>query len=771
MNNIEILAPVGNFENLKAAVLAGANAVYLAGKEFGARSFAKNFTKEELAEVVEYCHIRNVSVYITVNTLIKEDEIAKILSYIKYLYLIDVDAIIIQDIGIASFVKEQFPDFDLHASTQMTAHSLEDVNFLESMGFSRVILSRELSIEEIKNIKENTNVEIEIFVHGALCVSYSGQCLMSSFIGGRSANRGKCAQPCRKKYELIDKDNGNVIEIGNLISPKDLSSIEYLEELRSLGFSSLKIEGRMKTKEYVYTVVNAYKTGLNQNDLRKVFNRDFTKGFLFNEKIDNFTTKNSPGNVGYFIGNIKNVVSNFIEVLLEEDIVLQDEIQIRRNGSSVGARIEVIIFDGAKVDKAKKGNLVKIKFVKKAFIGERLFKTYDVDYNKAIDKILNDKSLEIDIELSVKIKIGEKLSLSVKDELGNIVNESIDFVVQKASNKPVSEEKIIENLKKMGNTPYKVANINMDCDEDIFIPISKINLLRRLAIEKLDDIRKIRYNNRENKKIILSKSKNKSKKDNEKRLFVKVNNINQLKVVLDYSVDGIYYSDINTFDEALKLADGKNIYLALNKITSTNEYEKINKFKNRNLKFQIGNIGQLNFLRDEIISGNFALNVFNSLSINYYSNNNIERIVLSPELTLEEMDNISVFSNCETEAVIYGYIPVMTTKYNFIDKGKNLVLKDSFDEEFKLNYVNDDLLEILYSKTLFMLDNYRDLLNSKIDVFTINFTVESEKMMRELIKSHVFLINNEINKDFIMIRDNYKMDLNKTNGHFFSGVE
>jgi putative protease len=285
----------------------------------------------------------------------------------------------------------------------------------------------------------------------------------------------------------------------------------------------------------------------------------------------------------------------------------------------------------------------------------------------------------------------------------------------------------------------------------------------------LDDIRKIRYNNRENKKIVLSKSKR--KKDNEKRLFVKVNNINQLNVVLDYSVDGIYYSDINTFDEALRLAEGKNIYLSLNKITSTNEYEKISKFKNRNLKFQIGNIGQLNFLKDEIISGAFSLNVFNSLSINYYSSNNIERVALSPELTLDEMDNISVFSNCETEAVIYGYIPVMTTKYNFINKGKNLVLKDSFDEEFKLNYVNDDLLEIFYSKTLFMLDNYRDLLNSKIDVFTINFTIESEKMMRELIKSHVFLINNEINKDFIMIRDNYKMDLNKTNGHFFSGVE
>src|SRR6056297_1702179 len=251
MNQTEILAPVGSTENLEAAVLAGADAVYLAGKNFGARSFAENFTREQLIEVIKYCHIRDVSVYITVNTLIKENELLEVMNYIDFLYINGVDALIVQDIGLASIILKRYPDLDLHASTQMTAHSLADVRFLETMGFKRVILSREVSIEEIRKIKNNTTVELEVFVHGALCVSYSGQCLMSSLIGGRSGNRGKCAQPCRKLYQLKDKDDYK--KEGYLLSLKDLSVQEEIHAFKALGMASLKIEGRMKSKNYVYS--------------------------------------------------------------------------------------------------------------------------------------------------------------------------------------------------------------------------------------------------------------------------------------------------------------------------------------------------------------------------------------------------------------------------------------------------------------------------------------------------------------------------------------
>ncbi|MEG1870939.1 MAG: peptidase U32 family protein, partial [Peptostreptococcaceae bacterium] len=299
MKDIELLAPVGSFEALKAAVQNGANAVYLGGKDFSARASANNFDRDELKEAVKYAHIRDVQVFVTANTLIKQDEIESFVEYAKFLYDIDVDAIILQDIGVAKLIKRLLPDFELHASTQMVAHSLEDVKYLENSGFDRVVLARELNVEEIKYICNNTKVDIEVFVHGALCVCYSGQCLMSSMIGNRSGNRGRCAQPCRQKYELIDIHSGEVINSDGdyLLSPRDLSTIEEIDKVVDAGIHSLKIEGRMKRPEYVATVISSYRKTVDNylekrkinvsdetiSDLYTIFNRKFTKGLILGE--------------------------------------------------------------------------------------------------------------------------------------------------------------------------------------------------------------------------------------------------------------------------------------------------------------------------------------------------------------------------------------------------------------------------------------------------------------------------------------------------------
>ena len=252
MRDVELLAPVGSFEALKAAVQNGANAVYLGGKDFGARASANNFDRDELKEAVKYAHIRGVQVFVTTNTLRKENEIEDFLEYAKFLYDIDVDAIILQDIGMARLIKRELPDFELHASTQMVAHSLEDVKYLESVGFDRVVLAREVTVEEIKYICDNCKADIEVFVHGALCVCYSGQCLMSSMIGNRSGNRGRCAQPCRQKYTMIDISTGEEIHNNGdyLLSTKDLNTIEEIDKIIDTGVLSLKIEGRMKKPGY-----------------------------------------------------------------------------------------------------------------------------------------------------------------------------------------------------------------------------------------------------------------------------------------------------------------------------------------------------------------------------------------------------------------------------------------------------------------------------------------------------------------------------------------
>ncbi len=261
---LELLAPVGSFESLKAAVQNGANAVYLGGKEFSARASANNFDREELKEAVRYAHIRGTRVFVTVNTLIKQDEKEAFLEYIKFLHNEEIDALIIQDIGMASMIKKELPDFELHASTQMSAHSLEDVLYLEKIGFSRVVLARELNVDELKYITDNSNVDIEVFVHGALCVCYSGQCLMSSVLGTRSGNRGRCAQPCRQKYQLYNIEEDSYVETDGqyLLSPRDLNTIENIGAIIDSNILSLKIEGRMKRPEYVATVVSAYRDAI-----------------------------------------------------------------------------------------------------------------------------------------------------------------------------------------------------------------------------------------------------------------------------------------------------------------------------------------------------------------------------------------------------------------------------------------------------------------------------------------------------------------------------
>ena len=298
---IELLAPAGNLEALKASVESGADAVYLGGTKYNARVFAENFNEDALMEAIRYAHIRDVKVYVTVNILIKDEEIIDALNYVEYLYNNDVDGIIVQDIGLLYLIKKFLPGFSVHCSTQMTIHSSDGINYLKQLGADRFVLARELDLSEIQDLKDKTGAELEIFIHGALCVCYSGQCLMSSMIGGRSGNRGRCAQPCRKKYILKDLDKGIPVESLKemyLLSTKDLNTYENLYEILKSEVYSLKIEGRMKKPEYVAIVVKNYRDAIdffNNNkksyynkeallELESAFNRGFTKDFCLMKK-------------------------------------------------------------------------------------------------------------------------------------------------------------------------------------------------------------------------------------------------------------------------------------------------------------------------------------------------------------------------------------------------------------------------------------------------------------------------------------------------------
>ena len=435
----EILAPAGNFEALYAAVQNGAGAVYLSGKDFGARRFANNFSDEELIKAINYCHIRDVKVYVTVNTLVVNREFERFKRYIDLLYTMDVDAVIVQDIGVFNYIRRTYNDFKIHCSTQMSVQTVEDIKYLEALGADRVVLGREMSIDDIKRAKKDTNIELEVFVHGSLCISVSGQCLMSSMIGGRSGNRGSCAQPCRQRYTLYNTDNNEKHKSSygdNILSPKDLCTLEDIKSVVDAGAFSLKIEGRMKNAEYVAAVIRPYKVTLDKvfnnrsfdnESLEKgfkVFNRGFTKGHLFEQRGLNLMSMNSPGNQGYYLGKVIDYDKNSkkVRISLSADINHNDEIQIRRNKESIGGRVERLEYNEEVVKKCHKGQVCKVNFKHTCKPGEEIYKTYDEELMKELRQSYNKENLEIPVSIEAKIRRDSNIICSISDGNNTLVD-------------------------------------------------------------------------------------------------------------------------------------------------------------------------------------------------------------------------------------------------------------------------------------------------------------------------------------------------------------
>ena len=388
----ELLAPAGNMETLKAAILAGCDAVYIGGKFFGARNYADNFTDEEMIEAIKYAHLNGVKIYVTMNTLVYETETKNFIDYALFLHKNNVDAIIIQDIGMMDYLRQKYPNLKLHASTQMHIHNLEGVKLLENLGLERVVLARETSIDLIEQIKKETNIELEIFVQGALCISYSGQCLMSSLLNGRSGNRGTCSQCCRMPYDLII-DGKKVNQDNYLLSPKDLNTLKNLEPLLKLGVSSLKIEGRMKRKEYVYYVVSLYRKAIDSyfekgyieikeeeiENLKKIFNRGFTKGFLNNEKSENLIHSYRPNHMGIEIGKVIDVKGKLVKIKLSKTLNQNDGIRIIGK-SDTGCIINKLYKNKKLINQANPNDIVEINLKDKVNIGDKVLLT--TDYNQ-----------------------------------------------------------------------------------------------------------------------------------------------------------------------------------------------------------------------------------------------------------------------------------------------------------------------------------------------------------------------------------------------------
>lgn len=764
---IELLSPVGDFECLKAAVQNGADAVYFGGNTFSARAFAENFDDEALKKAITYAKIRGVKTNLTLNTLIKNNELPDAIELANKAYQYGIDAIIVQDLGLARYLIQHFPDLAIHASTQLSVHNLEGVLKLQNMGFSRVVLSRELSLQEIEYICKNSNVEIEVFVHGALCISYSGQCLFSSMIGGRSGNRGKCAQPCRLPYEFIEESaTGSQHQIGKgyLLSPRDLCGLEYLPDLKRAGVSCLKIEGRMKSPEYVATVTRIYRKYLDletdfkidekdKKDLLQVFNRGgFSDGHLSsNQPNKKLVYSDKPNNMGIFLGTISNFNSNkgHLSFTTNDELSVGDKIAVENKNHEMALyTISELMINNKNVPHAVPGDKVKIGRMKgNIFVGNKIYKMADKQLSSLALASINTETRKTFLNCKMFVKKDIPVKFSVFDDKGITIEIVSSMVPEIAVNSPITKERLIAQISKTNNTPFQFKNIEIDLDDGLYIPgISNINELRRQALAEYEE------------KLIASFSRTKKSLDIDVKSIIEAENVqkpenmpqikkvpkvslllNQLNTEFDYTylknVDNIYipfkYFILKDFEQVIyTITKNFDTYIYMPTIIRNN-YNKLirnnlpNILQSYAIKgFVVSNIGNFELLRDyqdkyDFIC-NYTFNVFNNLTANQFP---CSTITLSPELMESDLLDIIANNNKQKnspniELIVYGRIPLMNSNYCLLGKtnkcysscthlcnsSNKYYLKDRFGFLFRAIPDNIDTVTTIYNSRITSLD-------------------------------------------------------------------
>ena len=704
----ELLAPVGSMEHLKVAINAGASSVYLSGKNYGARKFAENFTLDEIGEAVNIAHMHNVKVYITVNTLIKEDELESVVDYLSKLYAIGVDAVLVQDLGLIELINEYLPNLKIHASTQLTCENQLKLNYLESKGVKRVVLPREMRKDEIKSL--NTNIELEIFAHGALCYSYSGQCLMSSFKGGRSGNRGTCAQPCRQKYKIegIKKQD-------YYLSPCDLSLFDQLKEISELNINCIKIEGRMRSKEYLAVVVSNYRKALNKmksgkelesEEINLVFNRGFSQGQFNNSSKRSMRA----GHIGLKIGKVISSSKNQIAIRLNDSIQnipeKGDGLLIIKNNNDYGLEISQnpIITTLNHFQKGKNKQIKDLSRKNKVLIVKKVWQNKKSTFNLTESNVyltkrnsLSKKVKEIETKGNSYVKSKLVLTFSIKNKfpklkgkltLANRKEVECEVIgnapFEKPIKKSVDRETIKKQLSKVDNYPFQIIQININYDGTLFIPISKINELRRNLFEKLEH-KVISLYTHKYKKIKIKHEKA-NLEETKPSISFYTNNLNHLRNI--QNVKRVYL-EIPPKDDDLDISSQPqhnlnhmiNFIKEAQDISYDKDYELIWKWPDiahdkliKVLNKVRGILNKMNYnlpIMSNCFNGEYgpySMNISNTSTINSLDNYKI--LTISPELRKRDYEEIMKYcKNPEKiEILVQGSVELMKTRYSLLSK-------------------------------------------------------------------------------------------------------
>ncbi|WP_271812984.1 U32 family peptidase [Clostridium beijerinckii] len=786
MNKIELLAPAGSMESLIAAINNGADAIYLGGNKFSARAYASNFDNETMMKAVDYAHSYNVKVYVTINTILKQSELKEALKYAGYLYEIGVDAIIIQDLGLVKLIRDVYPDFELHASTQMTIHNAEGALYFREKGMQRIVLSRELTVDEIKYISKDLGIETEIFVHGALCVCYSGQCLMSSVIGGRSGNRGRCAQPCRMQYTLKGENFGE--RKAYLLSPKDTCFIDDMDAIIKSGTSSLKVEGRMKKPEYVAGVTRNYRKAIDKvlvntkfdlqrgrQELAQLFNREgFAKAYLYKNVGKDMMSYNYPKNTGVYIGQ----VSNSGEVKLEASVSLGDGIRFNDDGFTLSK----ILNNNNEVKEAFKGETVKL-FPTGGY--KKGYKLYKMSDKKLYDELNDDlKPYKRKINLTGEIEFKVNSPLCIKAKYNKKEYRVYGEMVEEATNKPLTRERVEESLRKSGEIPYRFDKIIFDIFDDGFIRISAINNLRRELFEKILKEEVSSYRRKRTEGII--KEYNAKCQENLGYIYSCITK-DQLKALLEddkaqnIALD-IFFSrqkhalNKNDLKNLYETSKDKNIYLKVPSIIKQ-EFNSIVKIIDELKPYIKGiitsNAGIIKIYKDKLfIIGDYKLNIFNKEAAEFYAQD-VDIPFLSLELNRKEIKELMKHTNCNMGINIYGKTELMISEYcpmgsTFGNKSSkkecsgvcmkdNFKLIDRMNESFTVLGDNSCRSYILNSISTNLIDEMEELKSFNISNFRVDFKDESYDEVKDVLNQITRKAKNENNK--------------YTKGHYKRGVE
>lgn len=790
---IEILAPAGSYESFHASIVAGADAVYAGGPKFGARAFAENFTEDQLLNAIDYAHLHQRKFYLTVNTLLKDYEIEQLPEYLEPLYQRGLDAVIVQDMGVLNVVRQYFPDMDIHASTQMTVTGVNGAQFLKENGAVRVVPAREISLEEVRNIKSVTGMEMECFVHGALCYCYSGQCLLSSLIGGRSGNRGQCAQPCRLPYTVDG-------EKGYLLSLKDICTLDIIPDLIEAGIDSFKIEGRMKRPEYVAGVTSIYRKYVDlylknpqkpywvddkdKEMLMDLFNRGgFHTGYYKQKNGRNMITIQKPNHIGVKVGTVLSQKGREVQMRALTDIAAGDLIEFKNEAQRYTTG-----------KSCKQGEVITILAPKgiRLSVGEVLYRVQSPELLNTLETSYSEGKVIEKLYGYISLEAGKAAKLVVcKDEYSVEVESGQQ--VEAASSRPLDEERIKKQLQKTGNTEFEFDVLDVELHGEVFLPMQQLNEMRRKALEELEKKIQDSFHRKTAEKKVLQEeildtaSVKLSKKEN--KLSVLVETQEQLEAVLenDNSVACIYVdSNLDKTGLDAELWKGisdrihkKNIevFLAMPRIFRNQTIDIFEQAYDSILTrcfdgMLIRSMEEYQFLKSKNYSGNIRLDynlyIMNRFAKQFWKKQGVIYGTIPVELNKSEIVNLD---SKQDEMIVYGYIPAMVTAqcvtstvHGCKKDCKITMLKDRYQNEFPVKNQCRDCYNVIYNTApLYLIDLKEDLEELNAERYRIQFSIENKDEVKQILEQCHSMFGDQKEDMFIQ-----KESI--TRGHFRRGI-